>query len=353
MFFYVIDFTMLWRECQKHIPLLRGGTLGVLPLPLARTQFPTRKSSTSSHTGRLARSSRPNPPGRNVRLPVQSNLTRTELIKKHVSEESVFTQSTNTCPAITTPSSQTEEFESVTMPRNTSGSKSFSSAQEDKHLIVPTIQPLSEESSPAVFTESDSDRSAATAMSGNSSQISDFPRASEEPAPNSTIRPNSMITTMISESEPTAEPLARDLQLGRLCLGLMVLTLSPSGLIIMLRKSGETENYIKAARSNKEERVKCNHLECMNIWDPDFAMDAPRNIFTLDGLPEFGIASKALHHSSPAYQVGTEKVVITPTRVGGVRMYGPDGMLLFRSTALSRSSRLQRYIFCPIFSMNS
>lgn len=109
--------------------------------------------------------------------------------------------------------------------------------------------------------------------------------------------------------------------------------MTQSGLVVSLRETSGVEKYVKALESPKksEQRIVCDHVECLGQWDPDFYH-----------RPSGSEQPPAEAPTENSTKPGLAKVVIAPTRIGGIRAYGSDGILVYRVNTLARSSRLQR-----------
>lgn len=300
----ILELAALWAACTQCIKKLRSGTLGALPLPLIRNlnRSPTRK--TQGH--RVSCGINSQPPRGHVEIGTQGlssaeDATNPAVATQPPTASASYISCEDGAGSAAPPPVQT----SVPSPI----SKASPSSSTEDPLIIDLASPsvqcvINEVLKRPTFTNSGT---------------------SESDCPSESVGTTS-VTPALSEVKPTS----------RITMGLLALSLNQAGLIISLREVAGAENYLKALETDNGSRVVCNHVECRGEWDPD--------VYCLPGGQETATAA-AKESGMPFLQLKSSlpKVFIAPSRVGGIRVYGSDGMVVYRNTGLARSGRLQRF----------
>ena len=123
---------------------------------------------------------------------------------------------------------------------------------------------------------------------------------------------------------------------NRLTAGLLSLRLSSVGLVVCLREAEGAERYVKAlAATGNEEIIKCRHSECNGTFNPDCYQHSTKG--SNEELEDDENFKQAF-----AYKVGLERIIVAPSRMGGIRFYGRDGVLIHKISSVSRNAKFLR-----------
>uniref|UniRef100_A0A0X3QHG7 E3 ubiquitin-protein ligase n=1 Tax=Schistocephalus solidus TaxID=70667 RepID=A0A0X3QHG7_SCHSO len=342
------DIRELWLKCVPLIHQIRGCTSGIVPLPLARSSVdfakktvltpPSRTAALRSNRRLRATSATP----KMQRPTPRSQNSQTEM--SDTSPQAVAPVSVAT--ATTTPTSTS--VVPVSLPLLDSLSVSCTSVlgspsgRVSEPVSDTTVVDAGQQQQPVSTEDSFSDASnLPPTLLEVSDTIRTMPSArtnEQSPGPHHspTLNTKLMTSTLSTETEESSEvPSSRELIPSQLSAGLLTLTLGLSGLSISLR----------AQSAQQMEIGDCGHLECIGAWDPDFEVQTPKDGFLEEGMSHAAAAAAAIEpqpQRTVAFTPGLAKVIVAPTKVGGIRFYGDDGMLVQRVVSLARSARLSR-----------
>ncbi|VDL92212.1 unnamed protein product [Schistocephalus solidus] len=342
------DIRELWLKCVPLIHQIRGCTSGIVPLPLARSSVdfakktvltpPSRTAALRSNRRLRATSATP----KMQRPTPRSQNSQTEM--SDTSPQAVAPVSVAT--ATTTPTSTS--VVPVSLPLLDSLSVSCTSVlgspsgRVSEPVSETTVVDAGQQQQPVSTEDSFSDASnLPPTLLEVSDTIRTMPSArtnEQSPGPHHspTLNTKVMTSTLSTETEESSEvPSSRELIPSQLSAGLLTLTLGLSGLSISLR----------AQSAQQMEIGDCGHLECIGAWDPDFEVQTPKDGFLDEGMSHAAAAAAAIEpqpQRTVAFTPGLAKVIVAPTKVGGIRFYGDDGMLVQRVVSLARSARLSR-----------
>ncbi|KAH9287078.1 E3 ubiquitin-protein ligase UPL3 [Echinococcus granulosus] len=279
------DATSQWLKCQACIMRTCGCKAGVIPLPLKCTQAKVSSPETLHGTcGTLL--CKPE-----YKLPIE----------KTVASSSKLAPEDRACVTKKTSIATCRELNPEKRPLSAPTTKSPSDST-DNHRFVDLSTPNQE--SPSIFNF-------------------DYTRT------------RLRTTESDFESEGNQNSKTKVNPLNRLTAGLLSLSVSSSGLVVGLREAVGAERYLKALETADNEMVTCNHIECTGAFDPDFYRHSIKS--WIKDREEQKTAKQTLLDD-----VSSEKIIISPSRFGGVRFFGTDGSLIYRANAFSRTARLQR-----------